>query len=114
MHELSLVSSILDIIEDYASQDGFRRVNNLRLSCGRLSGVDLQCLRFAFEVLSRETRSEGATLEIDFLPIVISCLSCGKDTEVKYLEAACPECGSENVLLAGGTEELRLLELDVN
>jgi hypothetical protein len=57
--------------------------------------------------------SEGATLEIDFLPIVISCLNCGKDTEVEYVEAACPECGSGDVLLAGGTEELRLLELDV-
>lgn len=114
MHELSLVQSILEIIEDYAAKEGFRRVNALRLSCGRLSGVDFQCLRFAFEVQSKNTLAEGATLELNFLPVVISCLHCGKNIEVKSVETACPECGAEDVQLVGGTEELRLLELDVD
>ncbi len=113
MHELSLVESILQIIEDYAARDHFTHVNALKLSCGRLSGVDLHCLRFAFEVQSRETRAEGATLELDFLPIVISCLHCGKTIEVPRFDLCCPECGAQEVLLMGGTEELQLLELDV-
>jgi len=114
MHELSLVSSILEIIEDYATREGFSHVNSLRLSCGRLSCVDIQSLRFAFKVQSKETRAEGASLELDFLPIVIHCFRCEKDIEVEHFEATCPECGTEEVLLAGGTEELRLLELDVD
>jgi len=114
MHELSLVSSLLEIIEDYATKEGFNRVNALRLSCGRLSCVDIQSLQFAFEVQSKETRAEGASLELDFLPIVIHCFNCEKDIEVAHFEAICPECGTAEVLLAGGTEELRLLELDVD
>lgn len=114
MHELSLVSSLLAIIENYAAEEGFSRVNGLRLSCGRLACVDDQSLRFAFEVLSKETRAEGASLELDFLPIVIHCLNCGKDFEVAHFEVICPECGTGEVLLAGGTEELQLLELDVD
>jgi hydrogenase nickel incorporation protein HypA/HybF len=114
MHELSLVSSILNIIEDYALREGFGHVNSLRLSCGKLSGVDPQCLQFAFEVESKDTKAEGAILKLDILPAIIHCLNCGKNIEVDRFETCCPECGEEEVLLTGGTEELKLLELDVD
>jgi hydrogenase nickel incorporation protein HypA/HybF len=114
MHELSLVSSILDIIEDYAAREGFERVKSLRLSCGKVSSVVPQCLQFAFEVQSKDTRAEGATLTLDILPVIIHCLNCGKDFEVDHFEPCCPECGKAEVLLTSGTEELQLLELDVD
>jgi len=114
MHELSLVSAILNIIEDYAVREGFERVNTLRLTCGKLSSVDPQCLQFAFEVQSKETRAEGATLSLDILPAIIHCLSCEKNFEVAHFETCCPECGGQQVLLTGGTEALQLLELDVD
>ncbi|OPY05676.1 MAG: hydrogenase nickel incorporation protein HybF [Syntrophus sp. PtaB.Bin001] len=114
MHELSLVSSILNIIDDYAGREGFEHVNSLQLSCGKLSGVDPQCLQFAFEVQSKDTRAEGAILKLDILPAIIHCLNCGRNSEVDRIEIRCPECGAEEVLLTGGTEELQLLELDVD
>ncbi len=114
MHELSLVASILDIIEDYAVREGFDRVKSLRLSCGKLSSVVPQCLQFAFEVQSKDTRAEGAVLHLDIQPVIIHCLFCDKDFEVDHFETCCPECGGEDVLLTGGTEELQLIELDVD
>jgi len=113
MHELSLVTSILDIIEDYALREGFERVTSLRLSCGKVSCVVPQCVQFAFDVQSKGTRSEGATLELDILPVIIHCVNCEKDFEVDHFETCCPACGRTEVLLTGGTEELQLLELDV-
>lgn len=114
MHELSLVSSILDILEDYAAREGFQRVKAMRLACGKLSSVVPSCLQFAFEVQSKGTRAEGATLNLDILPVIIHCFICEQDFEVDRFETCCPECGKAEVLLTGGTEGLQLLELDVD
>lgn len=113
MHELSLVESILQIVDEYAVKEGFARVTALRLSCGKLSCVVPQALSFAFEVQSKGTRAEGAVLELQVLPAAIHCLACAKDVAVDRFEAQCPECRGHEVFLVKGTEELKLIELDV-
>ena len=55
MHELYLAESILNIVQDYAKRDGFRKVNLVSLSYGRFSCIEPQALRFAFEVQARDT-----------------------------------------------------------
>jgi len=114
MHELSLIQSLLDIVEDYAVADGFRRVNSLKLSFGRLSCLDRQCLEFAFSIQSAGTRAEGAVLDFDILPPRIRCLDCGRETAMDGTWDRCPSCHSQDVILTGGTEELRLIEMDVD
>jgi len=113
MHELSLTLSILAIVEDYAQKHGFDRVRSLKLSYGRMSCIDPKALTFAFEIQAKGTRAEGAGLTFDVQPIVIHCLACGKDSEMPSYTAVCPQCGGEDVMVTGGTEELRLLEMDV-
>ncbi len=113
MHELSLVESILQIVDEYAAKEGFTRVTSLRLSCGKLSSVVPQALSFAFEVQSKGTRAEGAMLDLEVLPAAIHCLSCERDVEIDRFEAQCPVCREYEVFLVRGTEELKLIELDV-
>ncbi len=114
MHELSLTQSIMDIIEDYAQRHRFEKVNSLKLSFGRLASIEPKALSFAFNVLSKETKAEGAKMEFDILPVVIYCMSCEKEVEVGGYTAICPHCDGEEVMLTGGTEELKLVELDVD
>jgi hydrogenase nickel incorporation protein HypA/HybF len=115
MHELSLVESVLEIVEQYREREKFRRVNSIRLSFGRLSCIEPQALRFAYEVRTKGTPLAGASLEFDVLPAVVHCFHCEQDLEIQGAYAAvCPRCRGEEVVLAGGTEELRLLELDVD
>lgn len=113
MHELYLVESILNIVKDYEKRDGFKKVNNLVLSLGRFSSIEPQALQFAFEVQSRGTIADGAVLEFKILPAVIHCFSCEKDLEIQTF-GACPGCSGEEVILTAGTEELQLLEMDVD
>ncbi len=114
MHELSLVISLLDIVDDYARKHRFRKVNALRLSCGALSCVEPTALSFAFEIQAKGTVAEGASLSCEVLPIVISCLLCEKEFAVATYPAPCPACGGMEVILKGGREELRLIEMDVD
>lgn len=113
MHELSLIQSVLDITEEHAAQQHFQRILSLKLSFGRLSSVEPAALRFAFEVQSKGTKAEGAKLELDILPVVIYCFSCGKNVEIDGYRASCPVCACDNVALVAGTEELKFLEMEV-
>ncbi|HNZ65518.1 MAG TPA: hydrogenase maturation nickel metallochaperone HypA [Smithella sp.] len=114
MHELYLAESILNILDDYAARDGFKKVNNVSLSYGRLSCIEAKTLQFAFDVQAKGTRAEGAVLEFKILPAMIHCFSCEKDLEVEAHTGVCPSCGGNDIVLAAGTEELQILELDVD
>lgn len=114
MHELYLAESIINIISDYAARDGFKKVNNVFLSYGRFSCIESKTLQFAFNVQAKGTPAEGAALEFQILPAVIHCFSCEKDLEVKTHSGVCPSCGGHEVVLIAGTEELQILELDVD
>lgn len=115
MHEISLTRSLIDIVEGYARREGFKKVNTLQLSFGRLSCLDPGTLEFAFSIQAGGTIAEGARLEFDIRPARIACASCGDESICSGpFEALCPRCGSREVLLTGGTEELRLLEMDVD
>lgn len=114
MHEMSLTQSILDIIEEHAVRHAFTTVNSVRLSFGRLSSIEPKALEFAFEVLSEGTRAAGARLLFDILPISIYCMQCEQTIAVPAYTARCPQCQGEEIMLVGGTEELKLIEMDVD
>lgn len=114
MHEMSLTVSIMDIIFEYARSNHFIKVNAVKVSFGRLSGIEPMALEFAFQVLSKDTLAQGAKLEYDIVPIIITCLDCKMDTEVEEFPSLCRLCKSQDVVLKAGTEELRVVELDVD
>ena len=114
MHELYLAESIINILHDYAARDGFKKVNSVLLSYGRFSCIESKTLQFAFDVQTKGTPAEGAVLEFQILPAMIHCFSCEKDLEIKNHTVVCPSCGGYEVVLTAGTEELQILELDVD
>jgi len=114
MHEMSLTASIIDIIREYAGRHSFSRVNSVTLSYGALSGIEAKALEFAFEVLSKDTPAQGAKLVYEIQPIAVSCLDCDQESIVEDFPTVCTACGSSEVILTAGTEELKLLEMDVD
>lgn len=114
MHELSLTRSIMRIIDEQALKHGFSRVNSLKFSLGQLSCVEPKSLEFAFAAQSKGTIADGAVLEFERCPICLYCPLCDKELILKDFDSSCPACGAKEVVLIGGTEELKLLELDVD
>jgi hydrogenase nickel incorporation protein HypA/HybF len=114
MHELYLAESVLNIVQEYATRQQFKKVNSILLSFGRLSCIEPKSLQFAFEVQAKETPAQNAVLQFKILPSVIHCFSCDRDLELEIYEGICPLCKGAEVLLIGGTEELQILEMDVD
>ncbi|MFO1283770.1 MAG: hydrogenase maturation nickel metallochaperone HypA [Burkholderiales bacterium] len=112
MHELSLAEGVLDVLRDAASKDGYARVTTVRLEIGRLSGVEVEAMRFCFDAVARGSIAEGARLEIDETPGSAWCLPCGRTVPIASRTDPCPACGSWQLQPNGGTR-MSVREIEV-
>lgn len=112
MHEMSLCEGILQVMEDESRNQGFSQVKNLWLEIGRLSGVEVEALRFSFDAVTRNTIADGAGLNIIDLPGYAWCMQCAETVEVFQRFDECPKCGSYQLQVTGG-DEMRIKELEV-
>ena len=53
MHELSIAENLLEIVLNAAHGNQAKQVKTIHMEIGELSCVQEDCLRFAFEVLSK-------------------------------------------------------------
>ncbi len=112
MHELSIIQSALEIVEEQARQQGAVRVLAIRMAIGDLSGVVPEALEFAFEALASETLAEGARLEIDRVPVTCYCERCRKEFEADVYARTCPACGTPSAEVRRG-REMHLVSIEV-
>lgn len=112
MHEVALCEHLLGLLEDAARNHAFQRVTRIRLAIGQFACVDPEALRFAFDVVRRNTLAERAEVEIDQPPGLVWCGDCAREVAVPSRVAPCPVCGGWALSPRGG-DDLKLLELEV-
>lgn len=113
MHELSLATEIVRLLETQRAQRGFQRVNVVRLRAGALAGVEPHALRLGFEIARAGSCAADATLEIDLQPPTLRCTRCNATTESHAGGESCPACGSGELVLEG-YDGLDVLSIDVD
>lgn len=110
MHELSLCRSIYGIVERAA---GGREVRRVHLQVGQLRQVVPQTLEYCWDLVIDETALAGAVLDIDHVPVVLDCRSCGSRTTVEHaLVLTCATCASGDISLHTG-EEFMVTSVDL-
>jgi hydrogenase nickel incorporation protein HypA/HybF len=109
MHELSIISSVVDsVIESLEKYPG-ARVTEVRLKVGALAAVVEDSLQFCYGLATDETPLEGSRLVIKILPVMVHCEACGTDGEIESLQSfRCPHCGEP----ASDIRQGRELEID--
>jgi hydrogenase nickel incorporation protein HypA/HybF len=112
MHEMSLCESVLQILEHQAAAQQYHRVKTVWLEIGALSGIEIDALRFSFEVVVQGSLAEGAQLVILEVPGQAWCLPCGRNVLVLQLYDQCPYCGSHQLQINEG-DQMRIKELEV-
>lgn len=112
MHEMSIAEGIVQLLEEQAAAQRFRRVRAVWLEIGPLAAVEVESLRFCFDAVTRHSLAAGARLEIIEMPGRAWCLGCNAGVAIRRRHDACPQCGSYRLQLTGG-DELRVKELEV-
>jgi len=113
MHEISICRSIRETLEEQAAVQRFTRVERVRLEVGPLAGVEVEALKFGFDVVMRGSLAEDAVLEIVEPPAEAWCPRCAATVPVTRRFDICGTCGSQTLQITGG-DELRIKELEVN
>jgi len=113
MHELAVCQDIIAQVENIAREHNAISVCQVTLDIGPLSGVEAALLTAAFPVASAGTVAESARLEIQNIPVTVSCSLCQEQSTVSSNNLSCRHCGNWKTRLVSGDEMLlRRIEMD--
>ena len=112
MHEMSLCEGIREIIVNQAARHSVDRISRVRLEIGRFSGVEKPALEFAWEIVMRGSKAEGAALDMIDLPGRALCYDCMETVEIDHRLDPCPRCGGGKLMPDGG-DEMRIKDMEV-
>lgn len=113
MHELSIAESIVEIATEYAGRENVAAFQSIELEIGSLSGIEIDALTFAMEVVCRNTVLNEAKVLITKVAGIAFCADCGVEFQVDDYFNPCPSCGNVCHTLQQG-DELRVKSLTVN
>ncbi len=103
MHELSIATNIVDIVNDNLASYPEAKVNSVTVQIGTHSGVEPDALKFCFPLACEQTPVQGAKLILVIVPLKVSCQDC-KSNEIQAEVLACPKCHSANVIVDSGKD----------
>ncbi len=112
MHELSIAQNIIEIIGEHIPSEQRGQVKSIKLKLGEHAGVVPESLEFCFSSLIDGTSLRGAVLEIERVPFMVLCNSCGRSSLSESGILYCSVCdGTDVVLISGNELQISALEL---
>lgn len=114
MHELGIITGVLDSAKDAAKEAGAEKLLKVTLSVGEMTEAIEDALQFAFEALAEDDPYvKGAVLEVNMVAPKSECLECGEVFTHDRFHMFCPVCDSFATTLLEG-RELRIDSIEVD
>lgn len=125
MHEVSIISSIIDSVLAELGKYQVETVEEVYLTLGSLTFLGEDQLEFAYDVLSKGTKLDGSKLVIEKEDVEIRCRSCGYQGPPDNIEGdfhglvpilQCPRCDEDVDVIKGKSctvRSLRVVQKDV-
>ena len=104
MHEMSITRCVLDAVAREMKNHGLTRLEKVRVRVGELTAVEPESLRFCFDASVNGTPKEGASLEIEEVPLTGRCTACATEFRIEGFKSSCPECGGTSIERLTGSE----------
>lgn len=113
MHEVSIVYEVIETVKESSILNKINTVNKVFMKIGEFTCIDESSIKFAFEVLSKNTLCEGALLEIERVKAKAKCNICNEEFFINFTKNLCPKCGvySENII---NGYEILVYEIEVD
>ena len=109
MHELALCDAVAETVGRHAAERPVRRV---RLRIGHFRQVVPDTLAWCWELQTRDGPLDGSVLEVEHVPSVVRCRSCGIETALDVPILLCGACDGADVELVSG-EEFEIESIEV-
>ncbi len=104
MHELPVTEQIVEIVLDHARKAKAEHVVKVNLVVGELTGFAGDSIQFYFDILSKGTEAEKASLSVSRVPAKARCQQCKEEFHPGGMDWFCPACGGPIEEVMGGRE----------
>ena len=111
MHEVAIMSDIIKAALAELTKYDVLKVEELQLVIGDLTSLGEDQLRFAYEIMTKNTILENSELMVEAEHVRLKCAGCGYEGPADTLESdyhehtvpilSCPECGGGVEITAG-------------
>lgn len=110
MHEISVCCAVAETVRRHASG---RRVVAVNVEIGQLRQIVPETMTFCWGHVVDGTELQGARLVVDYIPMRVTCRSCGTSAEMTRPVLVCEGCGGADVTVLGG-DEFAIVSIDVD
>lgn len=113
MHEGKFTEEIVDAVLSELEKTAGKPLR-IRVRVGEMLHLEPESVRLHFEAMTRDTRLDGAELELEEIPVLLACRACAwqggaEDHHVLF----CAACGSTEVnVLAGRDVRVDAIDLE--
>ena len=104
MHELAMVRGMYNVINEQIKKHDVKRVLQIRIVVGALTGVEDTTMKLCFEMYVQRTSLKGAELVIKRVPVKVRCRVCGNEYETGIPFSDCTVCGNKKMQILSGSE----------
>lgn len=105
MHELSIILSVVDAVTASLEGRNVKRVEEVRLTVGALSGVVEDSLQFSYGLATEKTPLAGSALVVRHVPVRIYCDECSLESDLLGVQSfRCPRCQTPSMDIRAGRE----------
>jgi hydrogenase nickel incorporation protein HypA/HybF len=111
MHEFSTMQHIVEVVLSETQKHKPIKITCVNLEIGELTFLGIEQLRFAFQVLTKDSLLKNAELKIESVKPIIKCPSCNYRGDTKYEDKPhlhfmipllkCPLCGEDIEIVRG-------------
>ena len=116
MHELGIMTGVMDAVCSSAKDAGALSVTSISLSVGEMTECIHEALVFAFEALQElpeYSLCAHAQLNVTLVQPESVCLECGERYKHDRFHMLCPACGSfATELIAGREMQIDSIEIE--
>ena len=116
MHEMSLLSDVVDIVINACRDPDIKRVTKVRLAVGALRDVIDEFVPDVFARPTAGTIAQGARVELIRVPATARCGTCGHSVDidlVDYKKPVCRQCGADRGFNIATGNEFMVLDIEV-
>lgn len=121
MHEVSVVSGMIEAALAELKGYNAARVEELTLVIGDMTSLGEEQLSFAYEVMTKGTELEGSVLRFEREPVRLRCGNCGYEGPAETLRndfyghvvpvISCPECKGGAEITSGTACTIRSMTI---
>lgn len=107
MHEVSIALGMVDELERIARENNATKITLVRLKIGRMSGIVVDSLKFAFDAVKLEHPiMSSAEILIDEVSLTYQCNDCSTTFRADDIYfPKCGNCDSNNLEIISGEEQ---------